>query len=224
VSRPVRIAKIVAATIGIPLFLYLLLATLLSLIPVNRHFRSSGPVEIYVCTNGLHADFLLPVADPVIDWRSKFPVIDFAGADSSYQFVGIGWGDRRFYMETPYWEDLQLSVALTAALWPTRAALHVTYYPEAPDSEDCVKLRLTEDQYSRLSEFILSYFPEDTQTEGALIPGKGYGPRDNFYEARGRFSALFTCNNWVSKGLKRAGVRTALWSPFDKGIFWQLSR
>ncbi|WP_187261788.1 TIGR02117 family protein [Pontibacter beigongshangensis] len=213
-----------AAGILLLVGLFFLLGFLLSSIPVNSSFAqtSESKVEIFVTSNGVHTDLVLPVATPYMDWRQKLPLQHFATADSSFTHVGFGWGDRRFYMETPEWSDLKLDVALTSALWPTRTALHVEYIRSrlVPNQRQRPVL-LTETQYLRLIAFIDSSFQREN---GAymLIENSGYSGTDNFYEAHGKFYATKNCNSWVNKGLKEAGVKTAWWAPFPYAIMRHL--
>ena len=51
-----------------------------------------------------------------------------------------------------------------------------------------------------------------------LIPGRGYGDTDAFYESAGHTSAFWTCNQWVASRLRLAGVRAPLWSPFPTAL------
>ena len=46
-----------------------------------------------------------------------------------------------------------------------------------------------------------------------------YGKNDAFYDAKGSYSFLDTCNTWSNNGLKAAGQKAALWTPSDFGIF-----
>ena len=52
------------------------------------------------------------------------------------------------------------------------------------------------------------------RVEGAT----GHGPADAFYESRGRYSPLFTCNTWANAALRRAGAPCCLWTPFPGPI------
>ena len=45
---------------------------------------------------------------------------------------------------------------------------------------------------------------------------------DAFYDAEGRYNALFTSNNWAAAVLAEAGVRVPLWSPFSGPIIDQI--
>ena len=59
--------------IGITILSGLVLAFVLSFIPVNTGFAQAQNehVEIFITSNGIHTDLILPVATPYIDWRSK---------------------------------------------------------------------------------------------------------------------------------------------------------
>ena len=46
-----------------------------------------------------------------------------------------------------------------------------------------------------------------------------YGNNDAFYDARGSYSFLYTCNTWTNDGLKVAGQKAAFWTATDFGIF-----
>ncbi|NJO90589.1 MAG: DUF2459 domain-containing protein, partial [Chloroflexia bacterium] len=43
-----------------------------------------------------------------------------------------------------------------------------------------------------------------------------------YFQAKGKYSLFFTCNNWANRGLKKAGVKNAVWAPFDKSVLYHL--
>lgn len=190
------------------------------LIPVNRKATpASEGITIYVATNGLHAGYVLPVRAGRTDWRDVFSPEEYAGVDTGFHFLLIGWGERRFYLETPEWKDLRWSTALRALFWPTPGALHVDYLRRPPPAgARCRSLVLSSDQYEALATYILAALEYTPDGRPRLIAGKGYATTDNFYEAKGRYHLFYTCNDWTNRGLQRAGVRTALWSPLDWGV------
>ncbi|WP_299819066.1 TIGR02117 family protein [uncultured Pontibacter sp.] len=198
---------------------------ILSSIPVNSSLAQAtrpGAIEIFVTSNGVHTDIIVPVKTPYLDWRTKLPLHHFKNVDSSYAYLGFGWGDRRFYMETPEWKDLRLGVALSSALWPTRTAMHVEY----------IKYKLVPNKYQRpilispeQYQLLISYIDASFQKQDSLylhISGSGYSHNDTFYEANGKFYLLKNCNNWVNQGLRKTGVKTALWAPFPYAIMRHL--
>lgn len=196
-----------------------------AIIPVNTNYRNKDQgIEIGISSNGVHTDFILPTVNAFFDWRNLIEVNDYEASLSPGSFLGIGWGDRGFYLDTPTWAELKAKTAMVAMLVPSTALIHITAHPTPPyGNKFYEKLYLTEAQYLALCQYITGYFKfENGQTE--LWEGVGYTPDDNFYTADGFYHACNTCNFWVNKGLIKAGVRTALWSPLDRGMFHQLAK
>jgi uncharacterized protein (TIGR02117 family) len=210
--------------VGIVFLISILIALLLSFVPVNTSFAKGQQetIEIFITSNGIHTDFVLPVETKVINWREKLPLSQFRGVTNNYESISFGWGDRKFYMETPEWSDLTLKVALSAVFWPTPTAMHVQYIPNTlQPSKRKRPVHLTLAQYSKLVIYIQDSFQTDS-SGFILIPGAGYTPLDNFYEGKGKFFFPKNCNNWVNAGLKAAGVKTAFWAPFPFSIMRHL--
>lgn len=209
------------------ILLYLLLLPLGAIIPINRKYKAVNKgIEIFLTTNGMHVDFVVPTQNSLFDWTQITDSTPFDKPLSEYPFLGIGWGDWGFYVELDAWENLSAKLAMKTLLNPTTTTLmHLTGYDQLPvETLKVEKITLSKSQYLRLCSFILEYFAMDDQQKTILLPQLGYTPNDNFYQAKGRYHALHTCNYWVNKGLKKVGVRTAIWSPLDKGIFYQLQK
>jgi len=191
--------------------LYLALAVVLSLIPTAPTPTAATPDrEIYVSSNRVHADFILPAA------YVPPPLLAQLGYLADYPYLAFGWGDKGFYLDTPTWAELQASTAVRAMLLPSPTAVHVTGH--AAVGSDWAHLRVTQDQIDLLNVFIADAFAVNGSGRLQHIDDAGYGNNDEFYEATGSYSALYTCNNWVNEGLKLIGFKTALWSPSEWGI------
>lgn len=179
--------------------------------------------DIFVRSNGVHTDFVLPVQSGATNWAQLFPYQDFGKVDSTYRFIAFGWGDKGFYIDTPEWSDLKFSTAFNALFFLSSTAMHVTYLSNQPtEGETCRRIPLTQAQHQQLLAYIQQSFQLDQAGNMQLLKGKSYGQRDNFYEARGQYSFLRTCNVWTGQGLQRIGVRTPVWSPFDRAILYHL--
>lgn len=172
--------------------------------------------NIYVSTNGVHLDLIVPVeCIKGADWAGvKLP--------SDTKFVSFGWGDQGFYLETPTWDDLRFSVAAKALFWRSKTAMHLTYYRGRGSNWEQVPL--CSGQMTDLLLYIRQSFEDTPSGSPILLPGMGYGTRDDFYEGKGSYSILRTCNNWANQGLKKAGVKTSIWSPLDKGMLYQIRK
>ena len=195
--------------------LYLAAALFLSLLPTRpqaSHCAERSPA--YVQTNGVHLFLVLPTAafDPAFVARLKLPELP--------QYLGFGWGEKEFYRTTPTWADLRPGTALRAACWPSAPAMHVITY-RSP-RRHWKPLDLCPKQQDTLVQFVQQSFLPDSTGAFTPVQAVGYDANDFFYEARGSYTAFRTCNVWVNEALKKAQVRTSVWSPFDKGVLYHL--
>lgn len=205
--------------------LYLLAAFILSRISVNGNKTGeTGEVEIYILTNGVHTDIVVPIKTQYKDWSSIVKFEHTLAKDSMMKYVAFGWGNKGFYLETPTWAELKASVAFKAAFYLGGSAMHVTFYKEMSEDEHCVKIKLSKVQFEKLNEYIMAKFKTDATGNVIHIAGHSYGDYDAFYEAKGRYGLFYTCNTWANNGLKSCGQKACLWTPFDKGIFYQYKK
>jgi uncharacterized protein (TIGR02117 family) len=218
---PLRSALALAALA----LLYGLGAFVLPRIPVNGDWKPPEQgVDVWVETNGVHTDFVVPVRTQAIDWTQTVPREAFDEVDAGVQWVAIGWGDRGFYLEVPDWDHLSLRVAVTATFGLGSAAMHVTYMRWPPDEQYARRVTLTEPQYRDLVDFLSASFARDAAGRARVIDHPGYTKRDRFFEATGTYSLFRTCNSWTGEGLARAGVRTGLWTPFADDVMRPLGK
>lgn len=202
--------------------LYFLAAWAFSRIGVKEEAGQPDEITIYIWSNGVHTDVVMPVRHRLRNWSTALPFMNTRGKDTTAQYIGLGWGDRGFYLETPTWADLKASTAFKACFWLGRSAVHATYYRSIRESEDCVAMQISEAQYARLIKYIDNTFDPGATGAPVVIPTDAqYSDADAFYEARRRYSFLRTCNVWANDALKASGQKAAVWAPFDWGIFWQ---
>lgn len=206
------------------ILLYALLAVTLPRITVNSSHRSPKEgVRVFIESNGVHADFIVPVRTSAINWTQHLPVEWFEAVDRSYGYLAFGWGDKGFYLDTPTWSDLEFGTAFKAVFFLGSAAMHVAYVRFEPVPNDrCRLLVLSEDQYRDLTDYLLDSFARDEAGQLLRIDHPGYTPQDRFFDARGRYSLVNTCNEWTGAGLRRIGVRTGLWTPFAPDVLRNL--
>jgi len=195
----------------------------LGLIPVNTGSRQPATgVEVWVIHRGVHVDFAVPLRHEVHDWLSELDVADFDGEPMSASYLVVGWGDRGFYLETPTWSDLRASTALQALSYTGHTALHVELMGLPATDLSQRRLVLTTAQYRELVAYIRAAFARDADGRVRPIPGAHYGHHDAFYEAVGTYGVFHTCNTWVNEGLRRIGVRSALWAVFASSVMRHL--
>ncbi len=193
------------------ILLYYLAALVFSIIPTRPKTQVCASTSSYfITTNGIHLDVVVP--------KDFFAEDNWAGLTipDRVQYVAVGWGDKGFYLETPTWDDLKLSTALQALFWKSETAMHLTYYTRKPTSWRAIEL--CPEQIADLQTYMLDSFEKTKDGRVMEILGAGYTDSDLFFEAVGNYSVFRTCNNWANQALKAAGVKTAVWSPFDWGV------
>ncbi|MDQ1141065.1 uncharacterized protein (TIGR02117 family) [Pedobacter agri] len=171
-------------------------------------------------TNGIHTDIVVPSKNLLQDWTREIKYSHTLAADSSYNYLAFGWGDKKFYLETPEFSDLKISTALRAISGLSQSAMHTTFYKNVVEDQHCKKLHISKAQYQQLVEYISSSFSKDQN--GHFIHIKTsihYDQTDAFYEAIGSYSILKTCNTWANSGLKASNQKACLWTIFDTPIF-----
>ena len=202
------------------LFAYLLIVTLLSFVSVNEDVTvNQEEIPIYILTNGVHTDIVLPIKNEHHDWSSQLKFEHTKSKDTTYQYVALGWGDKGFYLETPTWADLKVSTAVKAASGLSTSAMHVTFYKHLKENQSCKKIQISLENYKKLIAFIKESFQTKSGKFLKIETNAVYGKHDVFYEANGSYSLFYTCNSWANQALKAANQKAALWTISDSGIF-----
>lgn len=204
------------------LVIYLLLATGAAYIPVNKNqseYKDQN-LSIYILTNGVHTDIVVPYFNEAYDWRTYLDPALTPGKQTSAQWVSFGWGDKGFYLQTPEWKDLKASVAFNAAFGLSESAMHVTYYDKILEGDDCIEIKLNKEQYQQLCKYILNRFDMENNKLLLVETDQNYGLNDVFYEAKGKYNLFYTCNTWANNALKSANLKASLFTLWDKGIFY----
>ncbi len=181
-------------------------------------------LPVYVASDGFHTNFFIPVETPVFNWRTVFDLDTIAQRSSqSYEYLQFGWGDRKFYIETPSWEQVRPTNALRALFyWRNPSALFIKGHPQLPHAGNeqlqCVKLDRAD--YLALMTFLQGTFQGSSSRPQRLASGQDGA--SGFFAANGNYSVLMTCNSWTANGLRAANVNTPLWAGLAPPIMRQL--
>lgn len=200
---------------------YFLIYWCLSRIPVDNLTKThaSPTITIYLTSNGVHSDFVMPIKNKQFDWGKKLDLTDAFKQDSTRNWIAVGWGDKNFFLKTKNWDDLTVGTALKAVFGLGTGAIHVVQIKE-PDakSPDVVKLKLNAMEYGQLCKYIDKGL---LKKNGKLSPVKNhpYSKYDFFFDSSSSYSMIYTCNSWTNTGLKRSYQKACLWTPFKDGIF-----
>ena len=219
-----KILKYIAIFL-LSLIAYLGVVTLLSYITVTGEIRKvKKDVSIYILTNGVHTDIVLPLKNEHFDWSKQVNPADTKSKDTSFNYVAMGWGDKGFYLETPTWADLKVSTALKATTGISTSAMHVTFYKNMKENVSCKKIQISSENYNKLIAYLNKSFQTQSGKFLKIETDAVYGKNDVFYEAKGSYSLFYTCNSWANQALKAANQKAALWTITDTGIFRHYSK
>jgi uncharacterized protein (TIGR02117 family) len=217
------LAWLLALLLTLPLA-YVAAALLLGAIPANAGWREPDDgIEILIRTNGVHTWIVMPKVSAHFDWRPMIPPEHLRDPRYGHgSHAAFGYGNRRFYLETPTWGDLTVHNAVSAAFGGGPSLVHVEHdhAPQAASYQRPIKLR--PDEFRRLVLFVRGSFRLDDTGETVPVLGRGYSDWDMFYESDGPYHLFLTCNEWTGRALRAAGVRTGLWTPFEQSIMWRL--
>jgi len=219
------LARLLAGVIGVPVLLllaYALAAIAFALLPVSgrpQQLKGDEPV-LYVCASLAHTDILLPIRDPLIDWRALFPdnVPDGLPSDA---YLAIGWGDLAFYRETPTWADVKISVALDALLGGHATAFRVVAVNPPEAGGECRSLKVDQAGRQAVIDRVLSKLVRDAAGRPLMQPGSTWPIA--YYLTKGRYGPFDTCNQWAASALAAAGLPHAKFAPFSFSVMWPLS-
>ncbi len=190
-------------------WVYFALGFIGTAIPVGANGQK-GSVELYVRNNGIHTEICMPASNETQDWFDFFSPEDYPEMESPW--VNVGWGERDFYLSTPEWSDLTFYRVCHALMIPSPSAMHVAVVKEPATGMNCKRIRLTKQQYKKLTSFIKHSF-DTVSDKPKIIPDAGYGERDQFYASPESYHCFHTCNHWTNCALKSADIRTS-WIGF----------
>lgn len=204
------------AWVGLALNVYAAAGLIGGAIPSNRDWREpERGVRIYVESNGIHVGIVVPKVAAGVDWRPLIPAKDLRDERyAGFDHASFGWGEAKFYLETPTWSELKPATVAAAAIGSAHTLVHVDHVPAPKFGPNVRTLVLTPEQYRRLARYIRASMAKRPTVHA------GYWLNDAFYTGTGRYSAVRTCNAWAGDALRYAGVRVGAWTPFPATVLW----
>lgn len=174
--------------------------------------------QIFIKSNGVHTDIVLPIKSDIINWSELFPFENTLSKSTDFSYVGIGWGDKGFYLDTPTWAELKVSTALIAGLGIGTTALHITYYKDIQEDDLTIKVAISKEQYASIVSTVKKNLQYENGKSINIKTNAQYNENDAFYEAIGSYSIFHTCNTWTNNTLREAMLPSLKWLAFDRGI------
>lgn len=198
---------------------YLILVVIGTLIPVGKiKPQKEGEITIYLTTNGIHSDLVLPLKNESKNWLSHLATPTFQKFQN-HQYIALGWGDYDFYLKSK--TNTNILDVFDTLFFPSKGILHLQFYRrDLIENEQVILLKISQIQYKKICQYIENQLIT-TQNNQLILIEEGYGENDFFFEAKGTYHLFNTCNNWTNGGLKAMQIRTGLWTPFAQSIwFW----
>ena len=192
--------------------LYCLAALFLAFVPGARSDVEfdDEQVTIYLVRGSIHYDFLLPLDDQTttrFDWLGRGGV---ALDNPDAEWIVVGWGGQEFYTTVGSYSDVEMR-AVWRGITGDNSVLRVSLAgPVSPDWP-IKAMSLSGTQYASLMTFIEGSFADGRETLAMNEPG--FSDFDRFFPAKGRFHLFNTCNVWIGRALRAAGVRFGIWTP-----------
>lgn len=168
-----------------------------------------------IVTNGFHSGMILSreALSGTALARDRRAVQQVADRFSAYSLVELGWGEERFYRNTPTIASIDPFLAARALFWPyTQTVVHVVGIEKTPEeffaAAEMIAIDLSEEGFGRLVDSLDASFRRDTDGN-VEEAGRGlYGP-SLFYASTGHFSVVSDCNRWIGDRLGAAGLPTS---------------
>ena len=206
----------------------LCLATLLAIAYLTprkwgNYSQTDCTLPIYISNQGIHTEIIVPVENEYFNWNQYLPLTEI-GRDTNfeYKYLSFGWGDRAFMLETPTSKGINPVIAFKALFLPTPSTLQVQGYLVFPRKIETKCVKISAENYLRMVNFIRNSFQLDAAGNKMRI-SYGYHNNDSFFEAKGSYSILRTCNDWTAEALRQAEVNTPLWSTLSSSIMFHLN-
>ncbi|TSJ45853.1 TIGR02117 family protein [Fluviicola chungangensis] len=200
--------------------LYILIFLFISPFSIPAEDTNDPKTEtIYLSTNGIHSDVILPIHHPLKDWEKTLNLEKGLAVDTFQTHLKFGWGDKNFFMKTKEWSDMEVGTVVNTVFGRGPGAMHlILCTPKDLDRSSMIELHLTKDQYRRLCTFIHCSF-QFVNGKAQAIENHPYGTYDFFFDSTIEYNMTYTCNTWTNNALKHAGQKACVWTPFKDPIF-----
>ena len=169
-------------------------------VSVKQVQKDNSSHQIYLIKQYWHTAVVINKEDIDSTIFPEVNLFDDAG------LIDFGWGDEEFYQHPGFDSGL----AYKALFYATPSTLRVEGIgiPEQNYfdlSEIVVEFTISKNQLDTLCLYINNTVWRDNDGENEILSTKGLG-RIIFFKAKGEYHLFNTCNTWLAKGLKQAGI------------------
>jgi hypothetical protein len=177
------------------ILLYSFFCFTLPFIRIGEIKKGKG-VDLFVCRDLIHSDFVFKSSL----WSEVFEPKD--------EYIKIGWGDRKIFLETKVWANLRAFDVMKAFVGINKTVLRVEFLDSVP--ENCVKMEIDDCQLEVIKIHVNQSF------SGKLIKKQSWHCESgDFYESKLRYNCITNCNNWVNRALFVCRATNRIWCPLS---------
>lgn len=188
------------------------MAVLGGVIASGHRAESPRTLQIVLAKGPIHNDILLPLTPRV---QERFGFLQDHGVPvlhSQARWLVVGWGGRTFYTTVGHYSDVTPGAVLKSVTGD-QSVLRFDVVGTVPATSAFQKLSVSDQELETLIESILA----DLDTGDAILAGAFTGT-DVFLPAKPRFHIFRTCNVWVGRKLRQAGLRFGIWTPLPVSV------
>ncbi len=191
---------------------YAVLAFVLALVPGRSADIKNGPnsVLLHLVRSPIHYDFLLPLDVFTVEQLGWLEETGIELAHPNAEWLVVGWGAEQFYTTVGDYSDVGLP-AIWAGLTGDDSVMRVSLSGRIEPEWPTRPIQMSKGQYKALLAFIEDSFAHGRETTALQVPG--FSAFDRFFPAKGAFNVFNTCNVWIGRALRSAGVRFGSWTP-----------
>jgi uncharacterized protein (TIGR02117 family) len=197
--------------------LYMAAALVGSHVPANQDWKQPGDgIGIFVETNGVHVSLIVPMSAAGEDLSDLIRPDQLTNATLYGTHAMIGWGHGRVYRNARTWGDVKSGDITSAIVGSDYTTLHIYHLIDPQPMPHRRAFKVTPQQYRSIIRQIRETFRLNDRGESVAHPA--YGTDNLFYDSKGHYSAVNTCNSWTGGILRNAGVRMGGWTPLPGGV------
>ncbi len=173
--------------------------------------------EIYLYQDKMHTEIIIKITDFKDEFLKAFPNLL---KTNTRGYLSFSYGDEEFMMKVPSWDKIEIKVTLRSLFLNTPALIRVGYYQNI-NTKNLIKVTLSDASLFKLRKSIFDGFLVENKE---FIRYKDtYKNRNIFYfKAKKSYNLFHTCNNWTSKRLIDAGVKSSYLTPFAGQVVYHL--
>lgn len=175
------------------------------------------PHRVLLVAGPIHYDFLIPLDAPA---RARFAFLEDTGLPVSHpdaRWLLLGWGARAFYTSVGSYRDVS-ATAVAKGIFGDASTLRADVLGKLGPQPELAAVDFSPKEYEA---FLIAAAASFQRTpEGAVQPlaHPGFTATDMFFEAKGRFHLLRTCNTWVARMIRASGRRFGAWTPLPYSV------